>query len=76
MKLKDGLKLAGCCVAFPTMFLVLIMIVAVIAPTSYGIAIGILFAFLITMIAAMYIVPGLLREYIKEFWEKQEAKTK
>ena len=76
MKIKDVLKLAGCCVLFPTLFLALIIVVAIIAPTTFGMAIGILFAFLITMIVAMYTVPGLLQEYMKEFWEKQETKTK
>jgi len=74
MNLKTGIKVLICTCFIGLTFIGVMVLTVVVIPNVIGAYLSILFASLVVAIIVGFAYPILFKDYIKEFWEKQEKK--
>ena len=75
MDTRTFLKLGSCTITLIVLFFGTIIFFAWLLNSLLGIILGVAIAMIIFVLFVEYVYPLLFKEYIKEFWRKQDEKT-
>jgi len=75
MNKKDKFNLIIMTSSLFILFLVLIFLFCFLTKNVYGAILGIIVSFLITTVIMIFTYPIIFKDYIEEFWRKEEEKN-
>ena len=75
MKMRDKLVLIAISIVLTGVFLLGIVLTGVFFDSPFATFMGVMASFFITCLIMAYTVPIIFKNYIKEFWKREEEKN-